>query len=278
VAERKTTNRSSKTPPKNQNAPRKISAAVLFWLVFIIVIAVLFFANREPIAQNIKNTGIFDKFLNREPSQTQTPAEPVMEIIEKPSEDTPPVISENSPAETPESPVKENPADIPSSTVPEISNPELPANVPESPPQENRPETRNRSLYFMRLDSDGTIVRTQVSRDLPLSNSPMIDVLHALLAGPNTDERKNNLESLIPEGTEILSATVRGSTAYINFSEDFQFNIYGAEGYSAQLRQIVWTVTEFSNVIDVQILVEGRRIDYLSEGIWIGSPLNRETL
>lgn len=84
--------------------------------------------------------------------------------------------------------------------------------------------------------------------------------------------------SLIPSGTRILSATVRGNTAYINFSEDFQYNTYGVEGYAAQLKQIVWTATEFPNVENVQILIEGRRVDYLGEGIWIGSPLNRDEL
>jgi spore germination protein GerM len=106
----------------------------------------------------------------------------------------------------------------------------------------------------------------------------MLDALNTLLQGPTAEEQRRGLVSLIPSGTRILSATVRGSTAYISFSEDFQYNTYGVEGYAAQLKQIVWTVTEFPNVTDVQILIESRRVDYLGEGIWIGSPLNRETL
>ena len=106
----------------------------------------------------------------------------------------------------------------------------------------------------------------------------MTDVIQALIAGPNGDEKQKGLISLIPPSTRILSATVRGSTAYINFSEDFQYNTYGVEGYAGQLRQIVFTATEFSNVKDVQILIEGRRLDYLGEGIWIGSPLTREMM
>ncbi|MDR3124205.1 MAG: GerMN domain-containing protein, partial [Treponema sp.] len=66
------------------------------------------------------------------------------------------------------------------------------------------------------------------------------------------------------------------STAYLSFSEDFQFNTYGVEGYIGQLRQIIWTATEFPNISDVQILIEGRRIDYLGERIAIGSPLGRD--
>jgi spore germination protein GerM len=103
-----------------------------------------------------------------------------------------------------------------------------------------------------------------------------MDALGALLAGPTAEEQRRELRSFIPEGTRILSATVRGGTAYISFSEEFQYNTYGVEGYAAQLRQIVWTATEFANVTDVQILIEGRRVDYLGEGIWIGSPLGRD--
>jgi spore germination protein GerM len=106
----------------------------------------------------------------------------------------------------------------------------------------------------------------------------MLDSLNALLQGPSTEEQRRGLVSLIPSGTRILSATVRGTTAYISFSEEFQYNTYGVEGYAAQLKQIVWTATEFPNVQDVQILIEGRRVDYLGEGIWIGSPLNRDGL
>jgi spore germination protein GerM len=114
---------------------------------------------------------------------------------------------------------------------------------------------------------------SKTSRKIPPSDSPMQDSLNALLAGPSAEEQRRGLVSLIPRNTRILSATVRGSTAYINFSEDFQYNTYGVEGYSAQLNQIVWTATEFPNIADVQILVEDRRVDYLGEGIWIGSPV-----
>jgi spore germination protein GerM len=103
----------------------------------------------------------------------------------------------------------------------------------------------------------------------------MTDVIQALIAGPNAEARHRGLISRVPSETRILSATVRGNTAYINFNEDFQYNTYGVEGYAGQVRQIVFTATEFSNVRDVQILIEGRREDYLGDTVWIGSPLGR---
>jgi spore germination protein GerM len=160
--------------------------------------------------------------------------------------------------------------------------------VEQAPPGQNtngqqealKPETvrRDRTVYFTQVDREGTILRSKAARNIPASDSPMLDALNALLQGPTAEEQRRGLVSLIPSGTRILSATVRGSTAYISFSEEFQYNTYGVEGYAAQLKQIVWTVTEFPNVRDVQVLIEGRRVDYLGEGIWIGSPISRDDL
>jgi spore germination protein GerM len=117
-----------------------------------------------------------------------------------------------------------------------------------------------------------------VARNLPVTDSPLTDTLASLLEGPTAEEQRKGLISLIPEGTRIIRVEVRGTTAYIDLNEEFQFGIYGVEGYAAALKQVVWTATEFSNVRDVQILIEGRRVDYMAESIWIGSPINREML
>jgi spore germination protein GerM len=140
------------------------------------------------------------------------------------------------------------------------------------------PETRERVLYFIQVDRSGYINRVQANRRFPLSGSPLTDVVQALIAGPNAEEKNSGLISLIPPAAKLLSASIRGNTAYLSFNEEFQYNTYGMEGYAGQLRQIVFTVTEFPNVADVQILIEGRRIDYLGEGVWVGSPVSRDTL
>jgi spore germination protein GerM len=140
------------------------------------------------------------------------------------------------------------------------------------------PAIQERVIYLVRIDAAGTIIQTRVVRRLPVSDSPMLDSLQALMTGPSAAEERQDLQSLVSPGTRVLSATVRGSTAYISFNENFQYNTFGVEGYAAQLRQIIWTATEFPNVRDVQILIDGRRVDYLGEGIWIGSPLSRDSL
>ena len=131
-------------------------------------------------------------------------------------------------------------------------------------------------LYLVRVDDDGIITRHRVQRTVPSSDSPMTDALEALLSGPNADELSRGFISLVPAGTRLLSAKVRGSTAYLDFSEEFMYNRYGIAGYAGQLRQIVYTATEFPTVKDVQILIQGHTRDYLGgDGVYIGKPLSR---
>lgn len=119
------------------------------------------------------------------------------------------------------------------------------------------------------------MVLTRAGRRIGASASPLLDAVNALLAGPSAEERGRGLVSFIPPETRLIGAEIRGSTAYLNFNEDFQYNTSGREGSAAQLQQIVWTATEFPNINDVQFLIEGRRVDFLIEGVMIGSPLGR---
>jgi germination protein M len=139
-------------------------------------------------------------------------------------------------------------------------------------------KTRSASLFFVRIDDDGVIVRQEVKRQVAVSDSPLLDSLAALLKGPSEDEIRKKLISLVPQGAKLLSAQVRGSTAYLNFNEAFMYNHYGIEGYAGQLKQVVYTATSFPTVQDVQILIEGEKHDYLGgEGVYIGRPLSRNS-
>jgi len=249
--------------------PAKHSWAVLFWLAFVIFILGLFIFNREVIGRSIQI--IQDEFGSRgEPAaQAPLPLPPLLEIPETEMTSRPPPALA-APAETPLSQLSQ-------------AGPEN-AQSPTSPPAEQVPgpgpqaELRDRALYFIQVDRDGSILRVRADRRLPASASPMTDALQALLAGPSEEERGRGLISLIPPGTRILSASIRDDTAFINLSDDFQYNTYGVEGYAGQVRQLVLTATEFPNIRNVQILIEGRRIDFLGEGVWIGSPISRDML
>ena len=135
-----------------------------------------------------------------------------------------------------------------------------------------------RTMYFIRMDTDGTLVRTPVTRTVSASVSPLFDAVTALLSGPTASEEARGLSSLVPAGTVLLNAAMRGTTAVLNFNDNFLFNNYGAEGYLAQLRQIVWTATEFPGVRNVQFLIEGQRVEFLGDNIRLDAPLSRDNL
>ena len=138
------------------------------------------------------------------------------------------------------------------------------------------PNTIKAKICFVAIDSEGPVVRKQVTRNVH-KDSPMADALNMLLSGPSSAEEKTGCRSLIPAGSRLLSASVKNGIAILNFSEEFQFNQFGVEGSLAQLMQVVYTATEFSTVKGVQILLEGQKREYLTEGVWIGSPLNRNS-
>jgi len=258
-----------KTNKKKQSGGAS-QAVIIFWLIFIIVIISVFMINRETILENFN---LFKTRLTTSPGDEKEPP-PLIEnepeitvIVEQPAAGG---VSETSRQET--------------EPVTNTQNPE-PAASTANPPAQSGPQTQTpapvrtieRTVYFTQIRSDGHILYSGVNRRLPVTESPMMDALNSMLNGPSSDELGRGIINMIPQQTRILSAAIRGSTAYINFSEDFLFNTFGVEGYVAQLRQIVWTVTEFPNVSDVQVLIEGRRMDYLGEGIWIGSPISRQS-
>ena len=286
---------------------RSFSPAILFWLAFVILVFGLFLFNREaisngiqtiqnrlssgkgipveevplpppPVSSTIPASGTERVSPSPEPAAQAAPQTPPAKQPTTQSATLPATPSKTTPVTTPQAPPPaKSPAQDARRTAPQETQGASPPKAVQNPPAgQSTAEARDRVLYFSQVDRDGSILRIKVNRKLPVSDSPMTDVIQALIAGPNSDEKRRGLISLIPPGSAILSATVRDDTAYISFSEEFQYNSYGVEGYAGQLRQIVYTVTEFSNVKNVQILIEGRRVDYLGEGIWIGGPLTRD--
>lgn len=151
---------------------------------------------------------------------------------------------------------------------------------PKSQSQEtkNIPATMNIKLYFMTINSNGTVSRKEVSRSMKKSDSPLVDSINALIVGPNVEEENLGCRSLVSTGTRLIGASVKNGIATLNFSPEFEFNQYGIEGTQGQLQQIVFTATAFPTVDSVQFLVDGEKKSYLgSEGVWIGTPLSRNS-
>lgn len=140
--------------------------------------------------------------------------------------------------------------------------------------------TMKLKLYFATINSNGTVARKEVSREMKKSDSPLVDAINAIIMGPNAEEEKKGFFTAIPYGTKLIGASVRNGTATLNFSGDFEFNGYGVQGLQTQIQQIVYTATAFPTVERVQFLIDGEKREYLgADGlILIGSPLSRNNV
>jgi spore germination protein GerM len=281
-AYRTTFRRNTEQHAKKKGSIGKVLKVITFWVLFGLLMSCLFLINRERIQNTIKNAHFplwFSKNVQLVQNKPPVPQEEKPPLfVERPEAQALPQTGEEQvplTLTTQESPMEESPS--PETGVPAafpVSNAVPMTLAPARPSIQEVPISR--SLYFIQLDAEGTILHSPVSRSLPNSDTPLEDAVKALLDGPSLEEQQQGLISLIPSGTNLLSLMIRLETAYINLSEDFLYTPYGSEAYTAQLQQLVWTATEFPTIKDVQLLIEGKKLDYLGDITWIGSPIGRD--
>lgn len=268
---------------------RKTPIALLFWIAVILLVLVVFLSNRTRIQQVIESTGlltVLDERFNRDEPQPSAPETTDSAPTDpQPTEPAPtePAPTEPTPSEQPPEPTPTPTPDPPEETAAEDSagkptttteQPSTDADVVVNTP--DRPNVRRATLYFIRLADDGRVYPENVIRTVRYGSSPLTETIRVLLSGPTTGELADGLLNLIPEGTELISARVEDGVAYLNFNDQFRFNPMGLDGVVAQLKQIIYSATEFSTVNSVQFLVEGRVLEYLGgEGVYVGAPLDR---
>ena len=274
---------------KNKNTLFATACVVLGLLILFI----FFLVKKDQIKTNLKETAFFEKvfgstpeFVEKHEVEVKTKDEvPLKEDVTIRIENVQPVSKKSEDEdfitiqpEITEQPEKESEkADSPLVTEKkEASKKESSVKVEEKKPEPKKNGNTELELCFVLIDGDGSVVRKQVKRIVPKNDSPLTAAINLLLKGPDTTRAaEKNCMSLIPEGTRLLSAKVQGGVAYLNFSEEFQFNNVGIEGEIHQLEQIVYTATAFSTVNSVQFMIEGKKQAYISEGVYIGSPLSR---
>ncbi|MCX7788252.1 MAG: GerMN domain-containing protein [Spirochaetes bacterium] len=255
---------------------KKSSFGIVFWIALLCFIAILYIGSRVQVPKWIADHlgGDYRKGSSLSPSPLP---ETTVKGPKSSSGDTATEVSEESPAI-----VKEEGTVLPQKTTPTSSIPSTTtveslgggAVKSATPPT----HTRNSKLYFVRISESGKPELFPVERKISYRSAPLSETLKELLKGPLPTEKEGGISSLIPSGTEIKSVNIRDGIAYIDLSESFRFNPFGSEGYHTQVRQIVFTVTEFPGIQGVQFLVEGKKLDYLSpEGVYIGKPLSRES-
>ena len=126
------------------------------------------------------------------------------------------------------------------------------------------------SLYWLRADKLG------VSHRL-VAATPAVGTaaLRALLAGPNAAEKAANLHSNIPAGSRLLSLTIAGGVATVNFDSTYASG-GGSLSMTSRLAQVVYTLTQFPTVGTVRLEMGGKLVTVFGgEGILIEHPMSR---
>lgn len=273
-------------------AKKKIGFTLIAILACIIIFLIIFLIKLDDIKYSLKSTGFFTHVFGSEPEfiQNYTPEETLENLNTPVDTNKNPLVFKNeedlSPVEQQEvTPIDfdnllntENEMNQENALTQETTKTDTPntgdsedvAAVAIVEPQ--AVETTEARLFFAEVDSNGSIFRYEEKRSVPKTNSPLTTTINELLLGPSQSDI--NHRSFIPEGTKLLGASVKNGVATLNFSEEFQYNVYGIEGARTQLMQVVYTASVFPTVKSVQILIDGEKKEYLgSEGVWIGTPL-----
>ncbi|MBR7079584.1 MAG: GerMN domain-containing protein [Treponema sp.] len=286
----------------NKKKPR-IGLGFALWLLAAIVLLIVFLVNQKKIASNLKSTGFFDRVVGKTPAFVEKAEVPentdekndvepfssstVIDLTSSNKEGTTSgVISQNNAAtQNYANSLKEENQSAASEQTQPVQQAELTVEQPGEETQAATNQTTEQTtatsnatmklkLYFMMINSDGSLSRKEVVREMKKSDSPLTDAINAIIDGPKPEE--GNCRTLVSSGCRLLGASVSNSVATLNFSEEFEFNQYGIEGVLGQLQQIVYTATAFPTVESVQFLIEGEHREFLaSEGVSIGVPLSR---
>ena len=271
---------------RGRQSPQRGSAGIglALWVIAAILLFILFLVNQGKIISNLKKTDFFDRVLGKTPKfveNAQTPGSSsdkndVAPISLDSTDSDLNIISSVAGSFEGGNSTRPGAGSGSTGNAGGAENPvDATGTAPQSP-SANLGKTMDLKLYFMRINSDGSVVRTEVTRSMPKTSSPLYDSINALISGPSLEEQAKGCRTLVSDGTRLLGASVSSGVATLNFSSEFEFNQYGIEGTRGQLQQIVYTATAFPTVESVQFLLDGEKRDYLgSEGVWIGSPLTR---
>ncbi|QQK77153.1 GerMN domain-containing protein [Salicibibacter cibarius] len=114
-------------------------------------------------------------------------------------------------------------------------------------------ESVERELYL--LDEDGLVV----PRTFQFENDPEVlkqTLEHLVVEGPITNQLPSGLQAVLPPETEVQGVDLSDDgTAIVDFSPEFAE--YPEEHEEALLQAVTWTLTQFDEVEQVEIQING---------------------
>ena len=239
---------------------KKSSLGCLFWVALVLLFIVIFLFNKKNIENILNKTNFLNAITKKEsvkpPDVTIKKAEKTKPETQKQSSGKEQVTITVAPSEEEKNTENKTPANL----------------------KKEKYSLRKARIFFALVEKNGKIALKGEIKNIRYKDSPLKQTIKTLLQGPDSAELNRGFITLIPKSTKLLNIYVKDDTAYLDFTENFRFNSLGIQGLKTQLKQIVYTTTEFSNITKVQILINGKKVEYLGpEGVYIGKPLTRET-
>ena len=140
---------------------------------------------------------------------------------------------------------------------------------------QNKPEPPKQiSFILYRAAADGS--EKLIPEKFTMTDNGKTLPENALLALVGTKPQSTKFEDVIPHGTRVLSFSITPEgTALANFSKEIVKNGQGSYNEVMMTGAIVNTLTEFPEVKQVQILVEGKKVITLGGHLDVEDPLKR---
>ena len=92
------------------------------------------------------------------------------------------------------------------------------------------------------------------------TRTPIRSSLEALFAGTNVAEQVTGMATSVPAGTQVLGISRSGTTATINLTAEFASPASPLDA-TTRLAQVVFTVTQFDGIDQVQFHIDGTPVD-----------------
>ena len=257
------------TGKKRRKKKSKFHLGASFWVLLFVLLGIMFYLFHADIEKMLSKNKYFSKL-----KQEDKPL--VVEDIESPG-------SKKSSSSDKSTAKKEVSKDDGKKTIIKMGDQvvsdgkDKPAQKKQEPPKQIQSTFRDSALYFVFFSPSGDIKLNKINRKVKVSGSPLQAVMDVLLEGATPDELNQGYLSLIPPGTRLKSIRVSDGIATMDFSEEFMFNTFGPEGMKNQLKQIIYTASEFPTVKAVQFLIDGKKVDYISEGVKTKEPLTKNS-
>lgn len=131
------------------------------------------------------------------------------------------------------------------------------------------PQATPVTLYFPTPAASGLVA---VERTVDVSNGEVVKAMFNELNNPPA-----GLEEVLPQGTALLSATIKDGVATLNLSKEFRSNFKGGgTGEQMILYGIVNTLTTLPDVQSVQFLLNGEKTIAILGELDTSTPLTRD--